>query len=497
MRGNPGKWWQAAAAVLLVGMVSTALAAGAKEYVGQRDTEHSHLTGAWLDTFHNPMDGVTMGLDLRWREIYGRNIVSLNEQQGDGQAAHHNNAWVRGRYRMRWNSKFELASDLDFNMRWIWEFDRWDNSFTKDSSVDFDEIVPDIFNITWRNAFDMPLTLVIGRQDIILGNGWLVLDGTPADGSRTIYFDAARATYAPTEDRSLDIIWIQNYDDEDKWLQPINHRESWRHATQYQDERGLIVYLTDKSLIPNTQVEAYYMYKQDDASDWAKHNAANRVAGRDDEIHTLGGALQGKLDDNWSYRAEGAMQFGSKENATTGRYDTLQAYGFNSRATYAFHDERNSSFHVDYEYLSGDDPGTSANEQFDPLWGEWPQYNRGGDLPAYLWAPEADLGEVTNLHRLGLGYTFDLAPKWTLQTDYNLMWADQNTRGGVTHPALGTTFNSDGKFRGQMLTGYLKYRCCKQLSMHFLMDYFQPGTYYDGSTQDHAVFLRFNFEYTF
>ncbi len=40
----------------------------------------------------------------------------------------------------------------------------------------------------------MPLTATVGRQDIIEGVGWLVMDGTPLDGSRTVYFDAARFT---------------------------------------------------------------------------------------------------------------------------------------------------------------------------------------------------------------------------------------------------------------------------------------------------------------
>jgi len=495
MRAKASRWF--GATVLLLMAVGASAPAAVSEYAGPDQTgQHHHLTGAWLDAFHNPMEGVTMGLDLRWREIYGRNILSNAEDQGDGAAGHHNNAWVRGRYRMRWSTKVELASDVDFNMRWIWEFDRYDNSFTKDSHVHFDEILPDRFNVTWRNVGDLPLTLVIGRQDIILGNGWLVLDGTPADGSRTIYFDAIRATYALTDERSLDVIWIQNYDSEEKWLQPINDRDEVRHATQYQDERGLILYLTDKSLIPDTQVEMYYMYKQDDASDWAKRYARSKVMGRDDEIHTIGGALQGKLNDDWSYRAEGAMQWGHKQNASDGTYDALRAFGFNGRTTYDFHDDRNSMFHIDYEYLSGDDPGSDINTQFDPLWGEWPQYNRGGDLPAYLWAGEADLGEVTNLHRFGFGYWFDIMPKWKLQLDYNFMWADETTKGGTTD-AFSTSYNKDGQFRGSMLTAWLKYRCCKQLSMHFLMDYFQPGTYFDGSSQDHAVFLRFNFEYTF
>ena len=52
--------------------------------------------------------------------------------------------------------------------------------------------------------------------------------------------------------------------------------------------------------------------------------------------------------------------------------------------TYAFHNDIKQEIHFGYEYMSGDDPDTSADEQFDSLWGDWPQSQRGGDLQSYL-----------------------------------------------------------------------------------------------------------------
>ena len=85
-----------------------------------------------------------------------------------------------------------------------------------------------------------------------------------------------------------------------------------------------------------------------------------------------------------------------------------------------------------------------------------------------------------------------------METMYNLMWADQNTYEGTTGPAgIGPMFSSGGDFRGQMITGLLTYQCCKAFRTQFLVDYFMPGSYYDGSTQDHAIFARINMEWTF
>ncbi len=488
------KWMMVAVAVAVVAIPATLKAADAAPAAAPTPSEHQHLCGAWLDKFHKPFEGFTMGLDIRLREEYAPNFMSMDKNQGDGALPGPDNAnqWNRQRYRARWSMSYALTSDIDINARWTWEMSTFRH--TPGQQHRDDEILLDILNVTWRNAFDLPMTLVVGRQEIMnLGNGWLVLDGTPQDGSRTHYFDAVRATIDLSDRTKLDLIGINNYDAEDKWLHPLNHNnvEHIRHAIgEKQDEVGGIAYITDK-WSETTKAEYYYMYKQDEPSTWSKYYS---TPGIDDEIHTIGAALSGKLNENWGYRTEFAKQWG-KVNL-----ESMSAWGTNNRLTYSFKDERNSVLNFDYEYLSGDDPDTRANEQFDPLWAQYPQACRGGDLPLYMWTSETSTGEVTNLHRAGVGYTFDIAPKWSLQTNYNLLWADQEYRDTSGNPSLGPTgtlFSRDGLFRGQLFTAYLRYKCCKNLNMHFLADYFVPGTFYSGSSQDHAIFLRYNLEFTF
>ena len=446
------------------------------------------------------MEGLTMGLDLRLREVYARNIFSLNEQYGDNAAANpgnwNNYHWQR--YRTRWSTKWAIDEDIDFNTRLVWEF--WghvapDDSFSpflSEKSYDFDEAIFDHMNIQFRNTFDMPLTLTVGRQDIILGTGWLVLDGTPADGSRTIFFDAIRATYDLSETSKVDLIYIQQYDDEAKWLKPFNHGsvDDRRHLTQKQDERAAIVYWHNQ-LTDIHKNELYYIYKNEENSSWAKDN--NQSPGADADIHTIGTRFFANLDENWSYSAEIAKQWGDRNG------NSLQALGGNSKLAYAFNNDAKSELHIGYEYMSGDDPDTRKDEGFDSLWGDWPQSQRGGDLQAYMFAFEGDgIGNVTNLHRFGVGHSFKPAKDWTLLTDYNLMWADENTYGGTSRgPAEGINFSDSGKFRGHMLTGLLTYQCCKNFRTQFLVDYFIPGGYYDEPSQDDALFARINMEWTF
>lgn len=454
---------------------------------------HHHLEGDFLDWFHNPADWLEMGADTRFRIIVAKNIDSLN----DNPPGNRENHWNFTRHRMRWWQKFKLNDDVDFNSRLVWEWRHWDEGpraggNVRDQSVDFDEILFDQFNLTVRNLFDMPLTMVAGRQDIILGKGWLVLDGTPLDGSRTICMDALRFTYNWEEKATtFDMIYVFTKAAEDAWLKPINDED--RHFTE-QDEQGFIFYVTNKSL-ENTQFEAYFIYKNDNPINVTAADEPvpwpSALWSKKAEIYTFGGAIQHKFNETWNARVEGAVQTGKKETVGRGRTADLEAFGLVSKLNYEFNDEKKNNLHIGYEYLSGDDPGTRDDEQFDPLWGEWPQWS---ELYVYTYNLETMIGETTNLHRFNVGHSFKPAKNWQINTDYHALWAAENS--ATTFPGILAT-SGQSSFRGHLFTCWVKWQCCKQLSWHALAEYLSPGSYYDQRNRDGAYFLRFNIEYVF
>lgn len=465
---------------IMAGGMLVATAQSAEQAATTTPAKHWHEVDTdWMKSFHNPMEGLEMGLDLRLREVHSRNMLTVSDNEGD---KHYQ------RVRTRLSAKYLLDEDVTFTARLTWEWWHWCRPVGTRRDTEFDEAIFDHMNIQFRNAFDLPLTITVGRQDIFLGTGWLVGDGTPSDGSRTVFFDAVRGTYQLSDATKLDMIYIQQYDDESKWLKPFNHGSvaDRRHATQNQDEKGIILYLTNK-LSDMTSLDAYYMFKKDEKSDWAKFWGR---AGVDQETHVLGGRLYGNLDDHWSYSAEGAYQFGKFHN-DGGNYVDHRGFGANSKLMYAFNDDLKNEVHVGYEYMSGDDPGTGKNEKFNTMWGDWPQYQRGGDLQSYIWTAEGVTGEVANLHRLGVGHSFKPHKNWTMASDYNLMWADENSMRGTAG------YSNGGNFRGHMLTGLLTYQCCKNFRTQFLLDYFIPGGYYASPNGDQAYFARINMEWTF
>jgi len=378
-----------------------------------------------------------------------------------------------------------LSDDVDLNSRMVWEFRTWDEPSRKLKETDFDEILFDRLNVTMRNMFGEPMTGVIGRQDLILGVGWLVLDGTPLDGSRTIFTDAARFTYDwADKNTKIDMIYIDNSAASDRWLKPIEDRD---RALTEQDEYGAILYLTNQSM-EKTKLEAYFMYKNDNPVEdyytnfplsWSKKA----------EIYTFGGAASHTLNENWNYRVEGAIQTGEKGSDSSSMQD-MEAYGALTNLEYLFKDNLDSSAHVGYEYASGDDPDSKDNEQFDPLWAEWPRWS---ELYIYTYSRETMIAESTNLHRINIGHKFRPNKQWQICTDYHLLWADENTTTGPSSIQI----SGDDKFRGQLITCWAKYRFSKKLFGHLLGEYFIPGNYYEDATNDDAFFLRFNLEYTF
>jgi len=461
------------------------------------------------DWFHNPTSWLEMGADLRMRWTYGWNLDTMNDD-----ATNRDTGWNWYQNRMRWSLKFKLNDDIDFNLRYAWEFRVWDVPERKNGDgspaerrihgTDYSEIVWDQFNLTVRNLFDAPLTMVAGRQDIGFGERWLVCDATPLDAARTAYFDALRFTYAiPDKDKTtLDLIYIENRAAENSYLKPINDRR--RYGTE-QDERALIVYYTDKSR-PSMNLEAYFIFKNDNPVDHfpivaaSGYDAVPSYWSKKARIYTFGGALSGAIgqSEHWKYRAEAAIQTGKKQGISQDTYNTvlgmknLMAFGTVDKIEYNFNDAKKNKLRGTFEYLSGDNPGDGKNTAFDPLWGEWPRIS---EIITYSYNLESQVGEATNLWRLGAGHSIQLTEKMSMDTDLNMIWANENTEKNRPHAAIG--FSDGGKYRGTLGTWLLNYAFTKNLKGHILLEYFQPGNYYAGGNRDHAYFARVNLDYTF
>ena len=424
----------------------------------ESDSAHADL----LRRIKQPVPGFEWGFDLRLRETYINNGITLNKR-------HRDHEWHWQRQRLRLWSSYSPCDDLTFNLRLAWEGKHFDRpvSFENWSPT---SLVLDRLNVKWSNIAGTGLTLQAGRQELMLGDRWLVMDGTPLVGSSTAYFDAVRLTLALDElDTTVDLIYLEQDAEEDNWICPLYDEE--RYVLEH-DETGAIVWVTNKSL-PHTQLDGYFIY--------ARRRPA-LPTGDDAEIYTFGALAEHRFGARWKLRGDLAGQFGHKNAAR------LCALGALGRLSYELHDPWRSALRLDYEFLSGDRPSTPTNEGFDILWGRWPRFS---EMFIYTYAGETRIGDLTNLHRVALGWTGHPNDKLELCSDYHLLFADESTCEGLPG------FSDGGCFRGQLLSGVLKYKFTEQLSGHLLGEVFFPGDYYSDERNDPAAFLRVQLNYSF
>jgi hypothetical protein len=359
---------------------------------------------------------------------------------------------------------------------------------TSDSNrFDVDELIVDNLYFDYRNLFGLPLDMRIGRQDFLgaYGEGFLILDGTPGDGSRTAYFNAAKAVWRIGEGSSIDLVYLSD-PRSDSYLPSLYPARTDSIPTYVgnkrllnaSDEQGVILY--GKSRINEyLAVEPYYIYKEEDPVGTNARLRLNTLGGR--AVVTAG---------EWKLRGEFAHQFGEYANGRDRKANG--GYLFAGRK----HDAAplKPEWDVGYVYLSGDNPSTPQHEGWNPLFSRAPVWNEvyvyplvyetgndSGPIPAY-W---------TNLHIYMVNVRLAFTAATNLALSYQYLQSDQTTSG--LNPAM---FSNNSRERGQVATLILNHNFTKQLSGLLQAEYFIPGKFYS-SKAENAALLRWQVNYRF
>jgi hypothetical protein len=435
----------------------------------------------WADQVKNPTSWLSWGADERLRAEGFNNAITLNEQ-----AAGHE--WDFFRYRTRVWATVRPMDNLSINARLIWEGRHWnnpqyqagDNPAATKPEWDNAQGTFDTMNFK-LNVEPIATTFTVGRQDIALGDGWLVLDGTPLDGSTTIYFDAFRATTQFKDSNlTMDLIYINQLSSPDHWLPTIN--DSDRPVTE-NNERGAIAWFSWKPT-KGFEFDPYFIYKHTRAvMSPTSTDLKFKGTGDNADIYTVGARAVNNFDEHWMGRIEAAGQFGNKNGKSLG------AAGLLSRLSYSFNDAWKNELRANAEYLSG---SSDHDKAFDPLWGRWPQFS---ELLAYTDAKEYRIADTSNLIRFGPGYVvrpYSAKDAFLeFEFDYNALFAD----GNPVNAASG--FVGEGCFRGHLFSAIMRYKINRYISGHLWSEYLVPGNFYSDGNRDNAVFLRAELVLTF
>ena len=441
----------------------------------------------------NPVSWLSWGADLRIRDEYFNDMLTLNPT-----ARKHEQNMIRIRGRL-WTS-ITPVENLSFNARIADEVREWTKPAgytpmagltsldTGRTGLDMREGIIDNLNAEMKNVGAVPLTIKVGRQDLFLGDGWLVGDGTPFDGSWTYFLDAARLTYdLKDQHTTFDVIGIMQDGYDDGWLPTINPQHLY--LTE-QNEKGAIAQIANSSM-KAANLTGYFMYKHD--------NALNGIPAKyhpdSGDIYTVGGRVNGLLCDNLKYWAEGAYQFGRKQDPSVhypeivSGYRHMDAFGVNSKLTYMFKDKLNNQLTCSFELLSGDDPKSNNDEMFDVLWGRWPRWS---EIGLYSYAAETRIGQEANLIRFGPTWTFNPIKDMEFSASYYALFTMTDV---PTREASPTLFSHNDNFRGHFASAMLKYKFGPHMNGHLWSEFLFPGEYYAHTTV--IPFLRAEVMFTF
>jgi len=512
-------------------LTAAPLARGAETNQATTATSAASLspTEKTIQEIKNPVPWLHMGGDLRIRNEYFNNALSLTTDPALSPlfAPVHEQEYLRFRGRV-WAS-IAPTDDLSFNVRLAAEPREFLQPATMDTYFDQSGMqwrygIVDNLNLKWNEPLHLPMTVTVGRQDIFLGDGWLVGDGTPEDGSFTYFLDAARVTWNLKDQNTvIEAIGIVQDARPDGWLPTVGPSTSQgAHVEPLlltdQNEKGAILWVANKSL-PAANFDGYFIYKNDALLNQAPLGSFGDNA----DIYTVGGRVSGLLKEHWKYSAEGAYQFGRKQDpelnmggnnpllaagAETTGFRDIDAFGVNSELTYLLKDSWNNQLSFCYEFLSGDNPGTKNDEMFDVLWGRWPSWSEMYNIYSYV--QETRVGQTANLHRFGPSWTTNPFKRTEFTASYAALFADQNvpTRdldhafSGLLGPNPPSPFSGanpgstgGGNFRGHYLQAVLKYQFSRHLSGHLWGECLFPGDYY--VSRGPVDFIRAELMFTF
>ena len=455
----------------------------------------------WSNDVKHPVDWFSWGADLRVRNEYFANALSLTPA-----SAINYQDYFRFRGRI-WASAVPVTN-VSVNARLTAEPREWiDPSYARQfgigrTGLEWRYGILDNLNVKWVEALDQPLTITVGRQDVSFGeagNWWLVADGTPFDGSWTFFFDSARAVYDAKQIKTrFDVAYLYQNANPGRWLPTLG--QSWDNTvngaqTPYylteQNEQGGVVYVSNHSL-DKAQIDGYFIIKND--------NAVSLIPNGDSaDIFTLGSKVSGTPAAHWAYSAEAAYQFGQKQDPTVNPpYTTsptawrhLSAYGGNGYLTYLFKDSMNNQISLAGEYLSGDKPGTTGtDEMFDILWGRWPRFSEMS-VYSYVYETSRKVCQLNNLGRLGPSWTVSPLKNLNFKATYNALFAPE----AIPTRAQAPVFSNAGDFRGHYAQAILKYQFNKNLCGHLWGEFQWQGNYYQ--QQCLMTFLRAEATLTF
>lgn len=395
--------------------------------------------------------------------------------------------WQYMRVRERVYGCFDITEDmliyLRLGNRWhYYSSAPWDPNNIQDSNWNFpDEVYVDNLYLDIKNIADTDWSLRLGRQDVIVGNGMIILEGTPRDQGRSIYVDGAVAKYS-TECDTVALLGLYNeYKDRAVFINDQNRQlrrgDTWVAGIDWTHQ------FSDRL---NTELLYAHMDIDDDQND-----GETTVSIQNAQLNVVSARVYGALTDQVSYSVEAAQEFGEVGgDYGAGNVRTMDASGTMVDARLVMKAAEGTSMSptltLQYTSFSGDD--ADSNDEYEgwhPLYAEYPMF-RDELVPWMLMAFNGTTW--TNLTQYQAKMSLNVRDAETYPVTMTLVYA-------ALVADYGEVGSGGGSAMGQLASGYLDIGVSDSLSVALEASFFFPGNYWEDG--HNSEWLRFQTVYKF
>ncbi|MBD3245864.1 MAG: hypothetical protein GF333_02515 [Candidatus Omnitrophica bacterium] len=348
----------------------------------------------------------------------------------------------------------------------------WGAETSADTDIDLD-----LGYVELKEFLYQPLTLTVGRQRLMYGNGLILADpdtnqgasaAVPAafaDLSMRKSFDSIKAVldYAPY---TIDIIYAQVAENNTDMIDDISVLGT-NVAYQWADYNGI--------------TEGYFF------AVWGRNNIQDEE--NQDKTYVFGARTQWDPNDKLTVGLEGAYQFGdaSRTNIPDTGDQHLEAYAAQVGGEYKFLDEYNSKLGLSYTFLSGDNDADDGDYNgWDPLF----ENQTPAEIINLLTAN-------TNAHFIQVTGSMMPREDITLGLVYAHALLAEKYNGGSTYqpsmgPANGNTYTvdrNDNHF-GDEIDLYAVYDYTEDVQLKLKGALFMPGSFFAEESDNTSYSIR-------
>ncbi len=317
------------------------------------------------------------------------------------------------------------------------------------------DIDVDLAYATLKEFLYSPLSITIGRQELMYGNQLImgnagtyatnVLNGVSSDLSLRKSFDAIKATL--------------NYDPlvVDAFYAKIDSNNARGGEKDDVDLYGLYAtYDVNKNL----SADAYAMFRDDSSAD------------KNDKIYTLGTLIKASPITDLKTSLEAAIQLGNRRVSASSSNDKRLAYAIQAMADYVFSQVKMTpTVGASYTYLSGDKNDNNGKRAWNSMY-----YNQSLNNIAYAIIP------FTNLSVLNLRGSIKPMDDVTLSLNYGWYRRAKKNGTNMTAPAVdgddtsyGTYAMNSKKSLGNEIDATVTYDYTEDVQLGLTAGMFMPG----------------------